>query len=91
MVEPGGVLRMSAWARTAGGLDVRACTLQEITFIGTYTYTATRLSRHSSGDFDGRLVRLIGQNRATVGGATGVSESAGRSCRRAENHFDPWA
>ncbi len=37
---PGGVHRAYRLGEDTGGLDIRRMTLQEITFIGTYTYTA---------------------------------------------------
>ena len=38
-----------------GGLDIRRMTLQEITFIGTYTYTAADFRDTAAAMFDGRL------------------------------------
>jgi threonine dehydrogenase-like Zn-dependent dehydrogenase len=38
-VKPGGVIVHIGLLETGGGLDVRKLTLQEITLIGTYTYT----------------------------------------------------
>jgi L-gulonate 5-dehydrogenase len=38
-----------------GGLDIRRMTLQEITFIGTYTYTAQDFRDTCAAMFDGRL------------------------------------
>jgi threonine dehydrogenase-like Zn-dependent dehydrogenase len=38
-----------------GGLDVRRMTLQEITFIGTYTYTMQDFRDTAAAIFDGRL------------------------------------
>lgn len=40
VVAPGGVILHIGLGSAAGGLDVRRMTLQEITFIGTYTYSA---------------------------------------------------
>ena len=40
LVRPGGVIVHIGLGSAAGGLDIRRVTLQEITFIGTYTYTA---------------------------------------------------
>ncbi len=40
MVRPGGVIGHIGLGSGEGGLDIRRMTLQEITFIGTYTYTA---------------------------------------------------
>lgn len=39
-VKPGGVIVHIGLGEAAGGLDVRRMTLQEVTVIGTYTYTA---------------------------------------------------
>lgn len=38
--QPGGVIAHIGLGDASGGLDIRRMTLQEITFIGTYTYTA---------------------------------------------------
>jgi L-gulonate 5-dehydrogenase len=42
----------------SGGLDIRRMTLQEITFIGTYTYTAQDFRDTAQAMFDGRLGAL---------------------------------
>ena len=42
----------------AGGLDIRRMTLQEISFIGTYTYTAQDFRDTAAAIFDGRLGAL---------------------------------
>ena len=41
-----------------GGLDIRRLTLQEITFIGTYTYSAADFRETAAAIFDGRLGAL---------------------------------
>ena len=41
-----------------GGLDIRRMTLQEITFIGTYTYTPQDFAETAQAIFDGRLGAL---------------------------------
>jgi L-iditol 2-dehydrogenase len=41
-----------------GGLDIRRMTLQEITFVGTYTYTAQDFRDTAAAIFDGRLGAL---------------------------------
>ena len=51
LVTPGGVIVHIGLADAEGGLDVRRMTLQEITFIGTYTYTAA--------DFGDTLAAMI--------------------------------
>jgi len=52
---PGGVIAHVGLGEDAGGLDVRRMTLQEITFIGTYTYTAQDFHDTAQAIFDGRL------------------------------------
>jgi threonine dehydrogenase-like Zn-dependent dehydrogenase len=55
LAEPGGVIAHVGLGEDAGGLDVRRMTLQEITFIGTYTYTAQDFRDTAQAIFDGRL------------------------------------
>lgn len=52
LVSPGGVIVHIGLAEAEGGLDVRRMTLQEATFIGTYTYTAD--------DFAATLAAIVG-------------------------------
>jgi threonine dehydrogenase-like Zn-dependent dehydrogenase len=54
-VTPGGVIAHVGLGEDTGGLDVRRMTLQEITFIGTYTYTAQDFRDTAQAIFDGRL------------------------------------
>jgi len=53
--RPGGVIGHIGLGEGTGGLDVRRMTLQEITFIGTYTYTAQDFRDTAQAIFDGRL------------------------------------
>ena len=55
LTAPGGVIVHIGLGEDTGGLDVRRMTLQEITFIGTYTYTAQDFRDTSAAIFDGRL------------------------------------
>ncbi|WP_439122292.1 zinc-dependent alcohol dehydrogenase [Marivita sp.] len=55
---PGGVIAHVGLGEDTGGLDVRRMTLQEITFIGTYTYTAQDFRETAQAIFDGRLGSL---------------------------------
>lgn len=55
MVRPGGVIGHIGLGSGEGGLDVRRMTLQEITFVGTYTYTAQDFRDTAAAIFDGRL------------------------------------
>ncbi|MDJ0631301.1 MAG: alcohol dehydrogenase catalytic domain-containing protein [Rhodobacter sp.] len=57
-VAPGGTIVHIGLGSAAGGLDVRRMTLQEITFIGTYTYTAQDFRDTAQAMFDGRLGAL---------------------------------
>ncbi len=54
-LKPGGVLVHIGLAQATGGLDVRRMTLQEITFIGTYTYTRKDFKQTARALFDGHL------------------------------------
>lgn len=54
-VRPGGVIVHIGLGEDTGGLDVRRMTLQEITFIGTYTYTDEDFAATARAIFDGRM------------------------------------
>jgi len=56
--RPGGVIAHIGLGEATGGLDIRRMTLQEITFIGTYTYTAEDFRATAAAIFDGRLGAL---------------------------------
>ena len=58
MTNPGGVIMHIGLGEGEGGLDIRRMTLQEITFIGTYTYTAQDFRDTTAAIFDGRLGAL---------------------------------
>ena len=55
---PGGVIIHIGLGSADGGIDTRRLTLQEITFIGTYTYTGKDFSDTASALFAGRLGAL---------------------------------
>jgi len=55
---PGGVIAHVGLGEDTGGIDVRRLTLQEITFIGTYTYTAQDFRDTAAAIFDDRLGAL---------------------------------
>ena len=57
-VRPGGVIAHIGLGSSEGGLDIRRMTLQEITFIGTYTYSSQDFRETAEAMFDGRLGRL---------------------------------
>lgn len=52
---PGGVIVHVGLGEDTGGLDIRRMTLQEITFIGTYTYDDRDFRDTAAALFDGRL------------------------------------
>lgn len=54
-VRPGGVIMHIGLGSATGGLDIRRITLQEITFIGTYTYTRSDFVETANAIFDGTL------------------------------------
>ncbi|MDW4500020.1 alcohol dehydrogenase catalytic domain-containing protein [Sulfitobacter sp. D35] len=58
LVTPGGVIVHIGLGEDTGGLDVRRMTLQEVTFIGTYAYTAADFRNTAAAMFDGRLGSL---------------------------------
>lgn len=58
LVRHGGVIVHIGLGSGAGGLDVRRMTLQEITFIGAYTYTPEDFRETAQAIFDGRLGSL---------------------------------
>ncbi len=55
---PGGVIVHIGLGSAEGGLDIRRMTLQEIAFVGTYTYTAQDFRDTAAAMFDGRLGAL---------------------------------
>ncbi len=57
-VRPGGVIVHIGLGSAEGGLDIRRVTLQEITFIGTYTYSQADFRDTAHALFDGRLGTL---------------------------------
>ena len=58
LASPGGVIAHIGLGEDMGGLNIRRITLQEITFIGTYTYTAQDFRDTAHALFDGRLGAL---------------------------------
>jgi len=53
--RPGGVILHIGLGGGAAGLDIRRLTLQEIAFVGTYTYTAQDFRDTCTAMFDGHL------------------------------------
>lgn len=58
LTRPGGIIAHIGLGEGEGGLDIRRMTLQEITFIGTYTYTAADFIETAEAIFDGSLGAL---------------------------------
>ena len=54
-VRPGGVIAHIGLGSADGGMDIRRLTLQEISFFGTYTYTAQDFRETANAMFEGRL------------------------------------
>ena len=53
--RPGGVIIHIGLGENTGGLDIRRMTLQEITFIGTYTYTAKDFEQTAQAIFNNQF------------------------------------
>jgi L-iditol 2-dehydrogenase len=58
IARPGGVIMHIGLGEDTGGLDIRRMTLQEIAFIGTYTYTSQDFRDTAQAIFDGSLGAL---------------------------------
>lgn len=58
VVRPGGVICHIGLGDAKDGLDIRRMTLQEITFFGTYAYTAQDFRDTTAAMYDGRLGSL---------------------------------
>ncbi|MGI9408296.1 MAG: zinc-dependent alcohol dehydrogenase [Hyphomicrobiaceae bacterium] len=57
-VRAGGVIAHIGLGSPSGGLDIRRLTLQEITFLGTYTYAPRDFRETTRAIYDGRLGSL---------------------------------
>ncbi len=71
-VRPGGVIMHIGLGSPEGGLDIRRMTLQEISFIGTYTYTAEDFRQTAAAIFDGRLGALNWIEARSLGQGAGA-------------------
>ena len=91
VAEPGGVIAHVGLGEDAGGLDVRRMTLQEITFIGTYTYTAQDFRDTAQAIFQGRLGPLDWfQRRSLCDGAQAFKDLRAGSVAAPKIVLDPW-
>lgn len=79
--RPGGVILHIGLGEAIGGLDIRRMTLAEISFIGTYTYTAEDFRDTAQALFDGRLGKLDwAERRPLSAGSAAFSDiRAGRT------------
>ncbi|MGJ8603802.1 MAG: zinc-dependent alcohol dehydrogenase [Marivita sp.] len=88
---PGGVIGHVGLGEDMGGLDVRRMTLQEITFIGTYTYTAQDFRDTAQAIYDGRLGPLDWfQTRALADGAEAFVDLRGGKVATPKIILTPW-
>lgn len=91
LAEPGGVIGHVGLGEDTGGLDVRRMTLQEITFIGTYTYTAQDFRDTAQAIFDGRLGALDWcQHRPLSEGAQAFADLRGGHVAETKIILEPW-
>ena len=81
LVRPGGVVMHVGLGEATGGLDIRRMTLQEVSFIGTYTYTMQDFRDTAQAIFDGRMGALDWtETRPLAEGAEAFADlRAGRS------------
>ena len=80
VVAPGGFVAHIGLGEAEGGLDVRRMTLQEVGFVGTYTYTPEEFRESAAAIADGRLGKLawIERRALTEGAEAFVDIRAGR-------------
>ena len=92
LTEPGGVLIHVGLGDSDGGLDIRRMTLQEITVIGTYAYTAQDFRDTAQAIFDGRLGALNWtETRALDDGARAFADLRAHAVAAPKIVLDPWA
>ena len=90
--EPGGVIVHVGLGNSAEGLDVRRLTLQEISFIGSYTYTKQDFRDTAAAMFDGRLGPLDWvQHRPLSDGANAFADLHSGQTAEPKIILDPWA
>ncbi|MEO0427236.1 MAG: alcohol dehydrogenase catalytic domain-containing protein [Pseudomonadota bacterium] len=92
LATPGGVIAHVGLGENAGGLDIRRMTLQEITFIGTYTYTAQDFRDTAAAIFDGRLGPLDWFETRPLGdGAHAFKDLRSGAVAAPKIVLDPWS
>ena len=91
LVSPGGVIAHVGLGDNTDGLDVRRITLQEITFIGTYTYTAKDFKDTAEALFTGRLGSLEWiEKRPLSEGKASFRQLLGNTVAAPKIVLDPW-
>ena len=92
LVSPGGVITHVGLGDNADGLDVRRITLQEITFIGTYTYTVQDFKDTAEALFAGRLGLLEWiDTRPLSEGKASFRDLLGNTVAAPKIVLEPWA
>ncbi|MGF1447037.1 MAG: zinc-binding dehydrogenase [Pikeienuella sp.] len=90
--RPGGVIVHVGLGSGAGGLDIRRITLQEIAFIGTYTYTAEDFRETVAAMIDGRLGSLDWfETRPLSDGAQAFADIRSGAVAAPKIVLTPWA
>ncbi|MER0240222.1 alcohol dehydrogenase catalytic domain-containing protein [Fulvimarina sp. MAC8] len=75
LAKPGGIIAHIGLGDNKGGLDIRRMTLQEIAFVGTYTYTPQDFRDTARAIFEGRLGALDwSETRALKDGASAFAD-----------------
>lgn len=92
LVEPGGIIAHVGLGDDKAGLDVRRTTLQEITFIGTYTYTVADFHDTAAALFEGSLGPLDWtETRPLADGATAFADLRAGRVAAPKIILEPWA
>lgn len=92
LAQAGGVIAHVGLGEDTGGLDIRRMTLQEITFIGTYTYTAQDFRDTAAAIFNGRLGALDWcQHRPLSEGADAFAALRKGAVAEPKIILNPWA
>lgn len=91
LASPGGVIVHIGLGEDEGGLDIRRMTLQEITFIGTYTYTAQDFRDTAAAIFEGRLGPLDWvERRALADGSAAFADIRQGKIAAPKVVLSPW-
>ena len=92
LCQPGGVIVHIGLGEDMGGLDIRRMTLQEITFIGTYTYTPQDFRDTCAAIFDGSLGPLDWTaSRPLAEGADAFAQIRAGAIAAPKTILHPWS